>query len=236
MAIAASNRLQTNPGVPITLDGSDSSSPNPGPMTYSWQCLEKPEGASVVITTPENASATVRLWTARNSTVPIDGVGRFRRILVGFREGPLRVEMDGLRRKRPRRKRNGGRIQLPFPSSPAVGTDGTVCMSDRPGSGRAYALHPDGSLRWSVGFGETDNETDPVLLEDGSVYFKGKTVSPDGTVKWTAEGYADRNWKRVTPATHDNALFFGYFCLLDDGSMNWNMANDGFEAVSEFLQ
>ncbi len=72
-----------------------------------------------------------------------------------------------------------------------------------------------------------------MLLEDGSVYFEGKTVSPDGTVKWTAEGYADRNWKRVTPATHDNALFFGYFCLLDDGSMNWNMANDGFEAVSD---
>ncbi len=57
-------------GCPSHSTGSDSFSPNPGPMTYSWQCLEKPEGASVVITTPKNASATVRLST--------HGIYRFR--------------------------------------------------------------------------------------------------------------------------------------------------------------
>src|SRR5262245_45985336 len=81
---------------------------------------------------------------------------------------------------------------MDVPSSPAIGTDGTVYFGgagEYEGKGvNVYALTPSGSLKWKY-FAGCD-QTAPSIGGDGAIYFGAndcsaiRALNPDGTLKW----------------------------------------------------
>jgi outer membrane protein assembly factor BamB len=96
-----------------------------------------------------------------------------------------------------------GEIQWTFPDpqisehfagSPLIGSDGTVYVNNWLKDGLFYAIHPDGSVKWTCpldGLGSScgnniglDGTLFTVTWEEGILY----AIHPDGTVKWESTG------------------------------------------------
>ena len=120
--------------------------------------------------------------------------------------------------------------------SPTLGPDGTIYVSDF--DFRVLAVHPDGTLKWSVNtFGEVWGS--PALALDGTIYVgiddPGPTgacgqcliaINPDGSIKWTDT--ATRNIQGPSPAVgSDGTIYVGatgfgaLFAINSDGTVKW---------------
>ncbi|MBU0994566.1 MAG: PQQ-binding-like beta-propeller repeat protein [Proteobacteria bacterium] len=76
-------------------------------------------------------------------------------------------------------------------SSPAIGEDGTIYVGSMGKDMHLYAIHSDGSLKWSYNMDNTAVERSPAIADDGTIYIPGTSgmylfaIKPDGTsYKW----------------------------------------------------
>jgi len=107
-------------------------------------------------------------------------------------------------------------IVTDVPSSPAIGSDGTIyfggAMENQGHGGYFYAVNPDGSLKWKY-FAGCD-QTAPAIGGDGTIYFGGDycgtltALAPDGTLKWSYSNFAV--YMRSAPTIgHNGRLYVG---------------------------
>ena len=73
-------------------------------------------------------------------------------------------------------------------TTPAIAGDGTLYMACA--DSNLYALHPDGSMKWTFHAGGPFGRSSPVVAPDGTVYVGADdhdlyAINPDGTKKWT---------------------------------------------------
>jgi len=73
-------------------------------------------------------------------------------------------------------------------SSPAIGADGTVYVGAR--DGNLYAIHPDGTLKWTFPTGGAIFYSSPAIGADGTLYIGSwdgnlYAINADGTLKWS---------------------------------------------------
>jgi outer membrane protein assembly factor BamB len=84
----------------------------------------------------------------------------------------------------------GSRCAAAKAATPAIGSDGTICVgvnvSDK---GAMLALNSDGTRKWSARYGE--NPTFPAIDPEGTIYYGGGSgapnvyaLFPDGTLMW----------------------------------------------------
>lgn len=120
-------------------------------------------------------------------------------------------------------------------SSPAIGEDGSVYVVSH--DGLLYALDPAGTKKWSFSVGVDDPghyDSSPALGPDGTVYVNGQqglfAITPAGTKKWLAAGYA-----MASPAVGgDGTIYFVTndwlaYAIRPDGTVKWSfkMADSG---------
>ena len=126
-------------------------------------------------------------------------------------------------------------------TSPAIGLDGTIYVSDRVGG--LVAFNPDdGTLLWRYDPEEPNSVVDICTLygnktitvgPDGTIYYSGLTkslfaVNPDGTRKWT---FTTDDWISGSPAIDPGreVLYFSsssgsltYALAMEDGELLWD--------------
>lgn len=109
-------------------------------------------------------------------------------------------------------------------ASPAIGPDGTIYLAEQ--AGYAYAVNPNGSLRWRVRIpGSID--APPTVAGDGTVYFSGgsylHSVRPDGTLNYRlSRGHVDRY--NAMSLVGDTVLYYPnprLYSLNRDGAIRW---------------
>jgi outer membrane protein assembly factor BamB len=141
-----------------------------------------------------------------------------------------------------------------FPSSPAIGSDGTVYLGSHIDcdnyflcpKGILYAINPAGHLKWNLTFyngGETATLTSPTIGPDGTIYvsqvgYHVIAVHPDGTLKWIVAAFG---WVLDSPAlAPDGTVYVGIDdpdafgacgqCLMainPDGTIKWTTGITG---------
>lgn len=126
-------------------------------------------------------------------------------------------------------------------SSPALSTDGTIYAAVY----QAFlAIHPDGTLKWSLPVETGDN--DPVVATDGTIYIgavpeqmtgpaRMLALNPDGTLRWSFLLDASTASVGMPPGLGaDGTLYFGdglqyapepdsaaFYAVSADGSLRW---------------
>ncbi len=222
VAAVTADTLHALPGGTVLLDGSLSYDPDSDPISCSWQCLEKPEGTSVLISRPSSASADARIEK--------HGIYRFRLTVSDGSDGSSICDVTvhcGLKWAVPLVQKEPGvgldlNLQHPWLSSPAVGQDGTVYVGSPFFGDRLHALNPDGTLRWALRHGEFGKQTSPVIGGDGTVYFEGAALRPDGSSLWVQNEAILKYMNQQTPALGpDSVLYWGFMALRGNGSMKW---------------
>ncbi|MBT4484776.1 MAG: PQQ-binding-like beta-propeller repeat protein [Candidatus Latescibacteria bacterium] len=127
-------------------------------------------------------------------------------------------------------------------SSPAIGDDSTVYVGVIRSYPKnyfiLYAFNPDGTMKWKYDpHGRYKN--DPVIGEDGTVYF-GSTgnlyaLNPDGTVKWTFDtsdiGSGNTIYLSSPAIGNDGTIYIGsdsgyLFAVYPDGTLKWHVNLD----------
>ena len=130
--------------------------------------------------------------------------------------------------------------------TPALGPDGTIYVSNSQFPPGFYALRPDGTLKWSSGYGYG---TDPVVGDDGTIYSAGDGLltafNPDGTVKWHF-AFPEDVCSFVSPAlASDGTIYLGtvrngtydtetnFYAVNPDGTMKWSYTiyKDGWPRI-----
>ena len=111
-------------------------------------------------------------------------------------------------------------------SSPAIGTDGTICFGSA--DHYLYALNPEGTLKWKYKTGGWVASS-PAVDTDGTIYFGSAdhylyALNPDGTLKWKYKAGSD---VASSPAIGtDGTIYFGsydayFYALNPDGTLKW---------------
>ncbi len=122
-----------------------------------------------------------------------------------------------------------------FLSSPAIGPDGTYYAAC--GDDKLYAVHPDGSLKWTFEAG--DAPYSPSVGADGSIYFGSKdrylyAINPDGSLKWK---YAASNQIKTIPAIGPGGVVYiadkngTLHAVNSDGTLKWKFYTNGKAAA-----
>jgi large repetitive protein len=235
VAAAASNDLYGAPGAPIPLDGSSSYDADHDPLAYLWECVGKPDGASVLISNPTAAAASARLSK--------HGVYRFRLTVSDGSDGSSSDFVTvhcGLKWKTficPYDAWNEDHGALSYCSvlSPAIGSDGSVYTGSPWYTGELHALNPDGTHRWIANRNGQANIPSPVILEDGTIYHGGTAFTPDSVIAWSVESLPEtRSWADQTPALGpDSVLYFGLTAVRPGGSIQWTVVDDSNPVLSD---
>jgi outer membrane protein assembly factor BamB len=118
-------------------------------------------------------------------------------------------------------------------TSPALCADGTIYAGSFLGRGDFVALNPDGTEKWV--FHSDTVGGDPVITEDGTIYFgvsiystTGKlyALNPNGTEKWSFDTYGPVH---SAPAIdEDDNIYFGdhhgyFYSLYPNGTQRWRI-------------
>ncbi|HMF00894.1 MAG TPA: PQQ-binding-like beta-propeller repeat protein [Terriglobia bacterium] len=141
-----------------------------------------------------------------------------------------------------------GSLKWRFPTalsatSPAIGTDGTIYVTDGAlGGPSVYAVNPDGSQKWSFKPGASILSS-PAIGPDGTIYVASLentliAISPHGTLKWNYTSQRMSGSVGSTPVVDaDGTIYIGgpqvttdtnkVFAVNADGSTKWvAIAND----------
>ena len=118
------------------------------------------------------------------------------------------------------------------PSSPAIGSDGTVYFGAA--DSHLYALNPDGSLKWRFATRQAEVST-PAVGSDGTIYFGAYdsifyALNQDGRLRWRFVA-----GKEVTGAPaigSDGTIYFGsrddhLYALNSNGVLRWRYKTGG---------
>jgi len=109
-------------------------------------------------------------------------------------------------------------------ASPAIGPDGTIYLAEQ--AGYAYAVNPDGSLKWRLRIpGSID--APPTVASDGTVYLSGgsylHSVRPDGNLNYRlSRGHVD-SYSAIS-LVGDSVLYYPNPRLLSmdrEGTIRW---------------
>lgn len=124
-------------------------------------------------------------------------------------------------------------LDLDFPRSPVVGTDGTIYAVD----GVLRALNPDGSLKWADSL-SWDTDYPPAVGRDGTIYFgtddSAVALNPDGSVKWQAgiPGHAVSSPAIAADGRILLPVYGGRVCVFGaDGDSLFTVQLDGAQCV-----
>ena len=136
-----------------------------------------------------------------------------------------------------------------FPSSPVIGSDGTIYVGsgggDQQTGQRFYAINPDGTEKWEINIGAGIRST-PAISDDGTIYFGAEDhylyavvdEGDHGTVKWRFQtGDLIRSSPMIAP---DGTIYFGssdkcFYALEDDGdhaTEKWRYCTGGYIVAS----
>jgi len=120
--------------------------------------------------------------------------------------------------------------------SPSVARDGTIYFGVGYGyGGTLHAVNPDGSKKWTAGFGAGAMMSSPAIGSDGTVYFttsskEMRAFSSDGRLQWS---FAYDNWAdgELTIGS-DGTVYFGnrdgyFYALNPDGTEKWRFEANG---------
>jgi len=126
---------------------------------------------------------------------------------------------------------------------PSVGIDGTIYGASW--DNYLYALYSNGTVKWKTKI-DSGSFSTPAIGNDGTIYIGGKffyAVNPDGTLKWTYQGWEEYEYTCTSSAyaiSADGIIYFvvskdnGYGCdlfaLNSDGTLYWrkNIAPNGW--------
>jgi len=70
-------------------------------------------------------------------------------------------------------------------TSPAIGMDGTVYISDD--NNHFYAINPNGTMKWEFDKGDHGPISSPAIDQNNTIYFVSSSLyamNPNGTLKW----------------------------------------------------
>lgn len=134
-------------------------------------------------------------------------------------------------------------------SSPAIGDDGTIYVLGDHGYFTIYAVHPDGTLKWSLPTGYYGPPwSEPAIAADGTIYAVDSfantmyAINPQGTIKWSAVGGSDG-----PPAIHPDGKIYlsdsagyssvnkGVYVYNPDGSLAWTYTPDNSVTLSPVI-
>ncbi|MDP2898232.1 MAG: FG-GAP-like repeat-containing protein [bacterium] len=120
--------------------------------------------------------------------------------------------------------------------SPSVGEDGTIYFGAGYGyGGTLHAINPDGSKKWTAGFGAGSMMSSPAIAPDGTIYLttfsrEMRAFSSDGRLKWS---FAYDDWAdgELTIGS-DATIYFGtrdgfFYAVNPDGSQKWRFPANG---------
>ena len=122
-------------------------------------------------------------------------------------------------------------------SSPAVGTDGSVCVGSW--DDHLYAILPDGTLKWSYRTMSTVDSS-PAIDSAGAVYIGSNdnciySITAGGTRKWSYRTGSD-----IFPSPalgSDGKIYIGsrdhFYALSSNGTLNWSYPNYAVNLVDE---
>ena len=119
------------------------------------------------------------------------------------------------------------------PSSPAIGSDGTIYVGSD--DNKLYAINPDGTQKWS--FATTGNiQNSPAIGADGTIYVGSDdknlyAVNPNGTLKWSFNTGGIVNMTSNSIGA-DGTIYVGstsdkVFAINPDGTQKWSYTADG---------
>ncbi len=141
----------------------------------------------------------------------------------------LRVSQDGTKKW----EFNG----RPIPSSPAIGSDGTIYFGMNGSSSitdRLVALSKDGIRKWQFALSDRLRDA-PAVGEDQTIYAAAShylyAVNPDGTTRWIFTAPRD---VYTSPAIGDDGtIYFGsadfrLYAVLPDGTEKWSFKLDNY--------
>jgi outer membrane protein assembly factor BamB len=150
-------------------------------------------------------------------------------VYIGARDNKLHaLNLDGSEKFTFRTTGGDGDVS----DAPMVAPDGTIYFS---GTGRMYALNPNGSLKWVT---ESDGAIftgSAALATDGTIYFPTVfgtlyALNPDGSVKWTYKAGKHIRYSAPSVAT-DGTIYIGteeaLVAVNPDGTLNWKFPTAG---------
>jgi len=119
-------------------------------------------------------------------------------------------------------------------SAPTIGPDGTIYLG---GDGKMYAVHPDGTLKWSfITTTGSAVESSPAIGSDGTAYFGDLSgnfyaVKQDGSMRWNFSiGYTISSSPSIGS---DGTIYVGsydhkLYAINPDGTEKWTFQTGGY--------